>query len=284
MKNLPVGEQSFEKLRKGDFVYVDKTPYIHRLLTTSAGYIFLSRPRRFGKSLLLSTVKALFEGKKELFNGLYIEDKIEWACYPVIMLDMGGMNILSLEDMRAGLISKLQDIAHANGLDIDLKEPVSFLSRLILQLYERSGKQVVVLIDEYEKPILDAIDNLKKANEIRELLHFFYGALKASSSYLKFLMVTGITKISQTTIFSGFNNLNDISFHEAYAGICGYTQQELEMNFGDYINRLSSVKAAMDQIETNGYAKPYLNQKKAVHKLALAFTKGEIAYHEEVMT
>ncbi|SEM76839.1 PD-(D/E)XK nuclease superfamily protein [bacterium A37T11] len=236
MKNLPVGEQSFEKLRKGDFVYVDKTPYIHRLLTTSAGYIFLSRPRRFGKSLLLSTIKALFEGKKELFKGLYVEGKMDWEIYPVIVLDM-TLNSESPHTLKTGLSRLLQTIAELNGVEIDddPNSPSDMLGQLVRRLYIKTGKQVVVLVDEYDKAILDKIDDLDLANEMRKVLYTFYGALKASSDYLKLLVVTGITKISQTTIFSGFNNLNDISFDAQYAGICGYTQQELEAYFPDYI-------------------------------------------------
>ncbi len=243
MKGLPIGQDSFENLMQDNGIYVDKTPCIHQMLSGSGRTFFLSRPRRFGKSLLLSTIKAFFEGKRELFKGLYIEDKIDWETYPVIKLDM-TKSADSPVILKRGLANLLKTIITFHQLDVvyDEESPSSMLEQLIALLYLKTGKQVVVLVDEYDKPILDAIHDVKRAEEIRAVLQTFYGALKASSSYLKFLMVSGITKISQTSIFSGFNNPNDISFDGPFAGICGYTQTELENSFADYIENLAGRK------------------------------------------
>ncbi len=259
MKNLPVGEQVFEKLRTNNLVYVDKTAYIHRLLTTSAGYVFFSRPRRFGKSLLLSTVKSIFEGKKELFNGLYIEDKIDWEPHPVVMLDM-TKDTASPATLKRGLASMVRTIGNFHQLEVDYDEesPATMLEQLISTLYQQTGKQVVVLIDEYDKPILDRMEDLEQANQMCEALYPFYGVLKASAPYLRLLVVTGITKISQTTIFSGFNNLNDISFDAEYAGICGYTQQELESGFHDHLLATASAQG-VDRAELLAEIKHWYN-------------------------
>ncbi|SEN01344.1 PD-(D/E)XK nuclease superfamily protein [bacterium A37T11] len=242
MKGLPIGQDSFENLVADNGVYVDKTAYMLQMISSSGRAFFLSRPRRFGKSLFLSTIKAIFEGKKELFKGLFIEDKIEWETYPVLKLDMSGLDITSVPEFKKSLLNKLQDMAVAEGLDIDVDIPASFLSRMIHQLHEKTYKQIVVLVDEYDKPILDAIHDLKNADEIRAILQTFYGVLKASSSVLKFLMVSGITKVSQTSIFSGFNNLNDISLDTSFAGICGYSQQELEHFFTGHIDKFAEKK------------------------------------------
>lgn len=235
MKDLPVGQANFEDLRKDNGVYVDKTPFIHQIISGAKRFYFLSRPRRFGKSLLLSTIKALFEGKRELFAGLYIEDKFAWDPHPVVMLDM-TKNAEDTTSLKRALASHVKNQAELAEVELDdADDPSVLLEQLIVRAYVKTGKQVVVLIDEYDKPILDRMEDLEQANNIREALYPFYGVLKAASPYLKLLFVTGITKISQTTIFSGFNNLDDITFDAAYAGICGYTQQELEVNFREHL-------------------------------------------------
>ncbi|SEM50762.1 Predicted AAA-ATPase [bacterium A37T11] len=238
MKNLPVGQQDFEKLIRKDCVYVDKTAYIHQMMLSGGDTFFLSRPRRFGKSLLLGTFKAIFEGKKELFKNLNIEDKINWEPHPVIVIDM-SKDAGSVETLKLGLANFLKTIAEFHQVDVNYHEesPSTMLERLISMPYLKTGKQVVVLVDEYDKPVLDQIDDLDLANAMREVLYTFYGALKSSATYLKLLVVTGITKISQTSIFSGFNNLNDLSYDSPYAAICGYTQEELESNFAGYIHK-----------------------------------------------
>ncbi len=235
MKNLPVGQQDYENLQHDNCIYVDKTAYIHRMLTSGVRSYFLSRPRRFGKSLLLSTIKAVFEGKRELFKGLYIEDKIDWEPYPVIVLDM-SKDAASVETLKRGLANLLKTIIAFHRLDIEYDEasPSTMLEQLISMLYLKTGKQVVVLVDEYEKPILDKIDDLDQANAMREVLYTFYGALKSSATYLKLLVVTGITKISQTSIFSGFNNLED------------------NRCIGDFYRRAGTGKSGSDRLDVPG--------------------------------
>ncbi|SEM66248.1 PD-(D/E)XK nuclease superfamily protein [bacterium A37T11] len=241
-KDLPVGQHNFDDLVHDNGVYVDKTAYIHQLMTGAKRFFFLSRPRRFGKSLLLSTIQAVFEGRKDLFKGLYIEDKIDWEAYPVIMLDMSknSESVKALEDALAATL-KTYAAFHHLALD-DSNDPCLLLEQLIGQIFLQTGKHIVVLIDEYEKPILDNLDNPALAQEIRKFLHTFYGILKASSNSIRFLLVTGISKISQTSIFSGLNNLLDLTFDENYTEICGYTQKELEFYFAEYIQVLAEKK------------------------------------------
>ncbi|MGV8138267.1 MAG: AAA family ATPase [Mangrovibacterium sp.] len=240
MKKLPIGIQDFETLIGNDCVYIDKTTYIHKLLTAGGNTFFLSRPRRFGKSLLLSTIKAIMEGRRELFEGTYIYDKINWDPYPVISLDMGKLDSSSPETVKKSLLSELQLQAeefHVHFPDKTL--PTSALSRMVYTLRKQTGKQVVLLVDEYDKPILDAMDDLPRADQIRDILRNFYTVIKSISGDLQLAVLTGVSKISQVSIFSGLNNLNDISLDEKYAGICGYTQQELEQAFVHYIDELA---------------------------------------------
>ena len=227
---LPIGIQNFEKLITNNYVYVDKTACIHNLMNANGETFFLSRPRRFGKSLLLSTMQAIFEGKKQLFEGLFIYDKIEWKSNPVIMLDM-SQNAENIETLKESLGVSLKRIAANNNIKISYNDPSIIFSELIHQLYKKSSCQVVVLVDEYDKPILDAIDDLERASEIRNFLQTFYTVIKSSGAYLQFVMLTGVSKISQTSIFSGLNNMKDISLNDEYSAICIYTQQELESNF-----------------------------------------------------
>ncbi|SEN01546.1 PD-(D/E)XK nuclease superfamily protein [bacterium A37T11] len=238
MKGLPIGLDSFEDFSSLDSIYVDKTAFIYRLMHAGGKTIFLSRPRRFGKSLLLSTIQAVFEGKKELFKGLFIEDKIDWETYPVISLNM-TVTVRSVEKMEEGLRGHLLGIAANRQLSIPYQDPATILAELIRQLYVKHNKQVVVLVDECDKPILDSVDDLELANEIRKILQGFYATLKASSAYIRFVMLTGVSKISQTSLFSGFNQYNDITLNPDYAGICGYTQQELEQHFDEYVDEVA---------------------------------------------
>lgn len=240
LKKLPIGLDNFRDFEALGSIYIDKTQYIYQLMNTGGKTIFLSRPRRFGKSLLLSTIQAVFEGKKELFKGLYIEDKIDWEPQPVLMLDM-TKSAVSAAVFRKSLANSLRNIAALKKtlIDYDAEDPASMLEQLILTLFMKTGKQVVVLIDEYDKPILDTMENLQLANEIRKALQGFYAVLKASSDYIRFVMLTGVSKISQTSLFSGFNQYNDITLNPEYAGICGYTQPDLEWHFDGYVDMLA---------------------------------------------
>jgi hypothetical protein len=240
MKKLPIGIQDFEDLIRNDYVYIDKTAYLFHLLESGGKYIFLSRPRRFGKSLLLSTIKALMEGRKELFEGLYIYDKINWESYPVILLDMGSLVSSSTDGLELSLAEELKLQARIQGVSLTTTtHPVSMFKELIITLHKKNGKQVVLLIDEYDKPILDAIGDPQRAGQMREFLRNFYTVIKTISPYLRLTVLTGVSKISQVSIFSGLNNLNDITMDKRYAGICGYTQKELESCFDGYIDQLA---------------------------------------------
>jgi hypothetical protein len=235
IKKLPIGLQGFEQIRKSDFVYVDKTKYFYEL-AQSEGVYFLSRPRRFGKSLTLDTFKCLFEGKKELFEGLYIYDKWDWSkTYPVVHISFSGIDFNNEEEFTECIKYLIEENAYRYKIELPSDIPYFYLFRhLILRLNEKYG-QVVVLIDEYDKPILDKINEKKLAIEVREKLKKFYEVLKEVNSNLRFLFITGVSKFTKTSIFSGLNNLYDITLEDKYSSICGYTQNELEFYFKDYL-------------------------------------------------
>ena len=246
MQDLPIGIQNFEDIRKEDFVYVDKTEHLLNLVRKKGCY-FLSRPRRFGKSLTLSTLEAMFKGKAELFKGLYAEEWVKEKAKnpsPVIKLDMTGLgDYTNRKELKLALIDYLGDIIDDYNLNIQqIENSGRLFFKTIKELYKKYG-QVVVLIDEYDKPITDSIDNFKKANEIREFLRSFYTILKDSSDYLRFIFITGISKFSKVGIFSGLNNLKDISMTEQYGDIVGYTQKELEKYFVDWLEKISLKKS-----------------------------------------
>ncbi len=239
MQDLPIGIQNFEAIRKEDFVYVDKTKHLLNLVRKT-GYYFLSRPRRFGKSLTISTLEAMFKGRTELFKGLYAEEWVKEQAKnpsPVIKIDMGALgDYTNKKELKSALIDYLGDIIDDYNLNIQLiNNSGRLLSKIIKELYKKFGK-VVVLIDEYDKPMTDNIDNLKKANEMREIFRPFYSILKDRDD-VKFVMFTGVSKFSKAGVFSGLNNLSDISMSENYGDIVGYTQQELEDNFVDWLEK-----------------------------------------------
>jgi hypothetical protein len=235
MKNLPIGIQSFKDLRSKDFLYIDKTEDILQLVTTGKVY-FLSRPRRFGKSLLVSTLEEVFKGNKPLFEGLYIYDKWDWTQqYPVIRLDFAGFNHSTAENLQKDIERVISGIAQQYGIVLTREAAGSF-SELIQKLHETTGKQVVVLVDEYDKPITEHLLNPDDVAANRKTLHSFYQVLKAADEHLQFAFLTGVSKFSGVSIFSALNNLNDITLDDKYASICGYTQPELENYFADYID------------------------------------------------
>ena len=243
MQKLPIGIQSFEKIRTKNYLYVDKTKQILKLIESGECY-FLSRPRRFGKSLTISTLEAMFKGKAELFKGLYAEEWVkEQSKHPsgVIRLDMGHLTAYKNGDELNGSIIKylVRYYVEKYKLNISLenKNAGDIFLDIIGVLYKEFGS-VVVLIDEYDKPMTDNIDNLEKANEMREILRPFYGLLKDLDE-VSFIMFTGVSKFSKAGVFSGLNNLKDISLFEKYGDIVGYTQKELEDNFGDWIEKNS---------------------------------------------
>jgi hypothetical protein len=242
MKMLPIGIQSFLDLRNKNYLYVDKTDGIHRLITSGKTF-FLSRPRRFGKSLLISTLEEIFKGNKSLFEGLYIYDKIDWTeQHPVIRLDFGGRANNSGKELKISLTHFVETIAKNNQLSLSENALPDKFRELIEELHHQTGQQVVVLIDEYDKAITDNLSTPDVVEENRKILHDFYQILKAADEHLRFVFLTGVSKFSKVSIFSGLNNLNDITLDAQYATICGYTQTELDFYFAPYIERLAELE------------------------------------------
>ena len=230
-RKLPIGIQSFEKLRSEGFVYVDKTALVYKLAQAGVP-CFLSRPRRFGKSLLLSTFEAYFKGKRELFHGLAIEQlEQNWYEYPVLHLDLNAEKYDSNERLANLLESQLATWEAQYGVtEINSSYSIRF-SHLIRQACQKTGRRVVVLIDEYDKPLLRSFDNPQLQNDFRETLTAFYTVLKSADPWLQFVFITGVTKFAQMGIFSNLNQLNDISFDLAYNTLCGMTRTEIEETF-----------------------------------------------------
>jgi hypothetical protein len=239
LRILPIGIQSFEKMRSNNYLYVDKTAYVYRLVTTEKPY-FLSRPRRFGKSLFLSTLKAYFQGKKELFEGLAIAGlEKDWTEYPVFHLDMNADKTVDMASFLSILDTNLRGLEREWGKDPDAETPAARLIGLIKRAHEQTGRKVVVLIDEYDKPLLDTIDNSELYTLIHERLGGFYSVLKSADPHLRFVLLTGITKFAHLNVFSQLNQLNDISMQADYAGICGITEEELLHNFQPELHALA---------------------------------------------
>lgn len=234
----PIGIQTFSEIISEGYIYVDKTHLIYDLLDSSK-YVFLSRPRRFGKSLLMSTIEAYFKGKKDLFFGLKISELVsEWKSYPVFRFDMSGGNLETPEDLKAHVDSYLNFIEKDYSLHSESSFAIKF-RELIIDAYEKTGKKVVILIDEYDKPILDLIHDDEKLETMKAALRGFYSVIKSCDEYIKFAMLTGITKFDKVSIFSGINNLRDISMLPQYNGICGITEKEFHNNFRESIVRFA---------------------------------------------
>jgi hypothetical protein len=253
MKKLGIGISDFKKLIEGNYIYVDKTEYIYKLIQEGGNYYFLSRPRRFGKSLLLSTIRYLFEGKKELFEGLYIHNKWNWdETYPVIRIDFAKTQVKNEEELQKELKATIIETGRRYGYEYNQEYTINRnFELLIKRIYEERKKQVVILIDEYDKPILDNIEKKEGIEMIREELKGFYSVLKGLDEYIKFVLVTGVSKFAKVSLFSGLNQLEDISLNKEYGNICGYTQQELEIYFKDYLKDLN-----LEEIKDwyNGYS------------------------------
>lgn len=239
-KLYPIGMQTFSEIREEDFLYVDKTEYIYRMTHTSGKYFFLARPRRFGKSLLVSTMQSYFEGKKELFKGLAIE-KLEkdWTEYPVLHLSLAGGKHMEKDQLVRYLLYILKVNEEKFGIVNDSPDPNVRMLNLIKTVYEQTGQKVVVLIDEYDAPLLDVVHEDTSLDILREVMRNFYSPLKYSDRMLRFVFLTGITKFSQVSIFSELNNITNVSMDDEYAGICGITKEELLENMSDDINMLA---------------------------------------------
>ena len=239
-KLYPIGMQTFSEIREEDFLYVDKTEYIYRMTHTSGKYFFLSRPRRFGKSLLVSTMQSYFEGKKELFKGLAVEKlEKEWTEHSVLHFDMSGGKHMEPEQLELYLGYILEDQEKKWGINEPRIGANNRLIDLINTAYEKSGKQVVVLIDEYDAPMLDVAHEKEQLDVLRNIMRNFFSPLKYSEAKLRFVFLTGITKFSQVSIFSELNNITNVSMDDEYAGICGITKEELLENMSDDIDMLA---------------------------------------------
>ncbi|MCX8069319.1 MAG: ATP-binding protein, partial [Thermodesulfovibrionales bacterium] len=235
-KKLPIGVSNLRKIITEGYHYVDKTRYVYELVETGV-YYFLSRPRRFGKTLFVDTLKEAFEGNKELFKGLYIYDKWDWEkTYPVIHINFAKGEYSSSQDLKKRILKILGH--NQKRLDIeceDTEDIAGCFDDLIELSKEKYGCNVVILIDEYDKPILDALPNIELAKEMREGLKNLYSVIKGQDANIKFVFMTGVSKFSKVSLFSGLNNLEDITINETYSSICGYTEEELQRNFTEYL-------------------------------------------------
>ena len=230
-RRLPIGMQTFSKLREQDCYYVDKTPYIARLLAEGTHY-FLSRPRRFGKSLFLDTLKELFEGNQELFEGLSIHDGHDWSQrHPVVHLDFGRGNFSDPGLLEANVMEQLAAAERRTGVATEYLTAPGRFAYLLEALHGRTGTRVVVLVDEYDKPILDALEDPEAARTNRDYLRGLYGVIKSCDAHVRFTFLTGISKFSKVNLFSQLNNLTDITLDRRYSAICGYTDRDLDTVF-----------------------------------------------------
>ena len=236
----PIGIQTFSEIREKNYLYIDKTEYVYRM-THFAKYVFLSRPRRFGKSLLTSTLHSYFSGRKDLFQGLAMERlEKEWIEYPVLHFDMSMAKHVDKERLERLLDFMLSDYERTFGLDPTAGDANLRLTRLIKCAYEKTGKKVVVLIDEYDAPLLDVVHEKENLGILRNIMRNFYSPLKACDPYLKYVFLTGITKFSQLSIFSELNNIKNISMDEPYAAICGITEDEMLTQMKEDMERLAA--------------------------------------------
>jgi len=235
-KKLPIGISTLKTIIEEDYAYVDKTETALKMITGSSRYLFLSRPRRFGKSLFLDTLRMIFDGERELFKGLHIYDKHDFDKHPIIRISFNSGDFSSKEAFHKRIFAILDD----NQQDLGVTCPQQFASadcfgRLIKEAHKKYNKKVVILVDEYDKPILDNIDNKETATIIRDELRNFYSVIKGADEYLKFVFITGVSKFSKVSLFSGLNNINDITLDKRYATLCGYTQNDVETVFKNHL-------------------------------------------------
>lgn len=261
MKNLPIGIQTFEKIIREDYLYIDKTAYVHALTKTGT-YYFFSRPRRFGKSLLLSTLKSFFEGREDLFRDLYIHSKVKkWKKHPVIHIDYSLVDYRSdLATFKISLLSYLKSLGQSYDIVIEETLIQNYFRELVIALKKKYGP-VVILVDEYDKPLVDMLTNEKRFEENRNVLSGFYGSMKGLDAYLRFVFLTGVSRFAKVGVFSGMNNPDDISLEQQYASMVGFTQTELEKYFQPYLIQLQkeyelSPKELMNHIRSwyNGFS------------------------------
>ena len=247
LKKLPIDVSAFNIMIENDYLYVDKTEIIHDLITGGRFY-FLSRPRRFGKSLFLSTLQELFEGNQKLFKDLWIgkAKRYDWPIYPVIYLNFSDLDIATSQELIASLSWRLDSIAKNNEIDVtDAPSPGLKMQKLVHELFKKNS--VVVLIDEYDYPLINKLKNVKIAEENREVLKNFFSVIKSLDKYLRAIYLTGVTKFSKTSLFSGLNNLNDLTTDPRAATLLGYTQKEIDSYFAPYIKK----QAAHEDLDEN---------------------------------
>ena len=232
-RRLPVGIQTFRRIREEGFYYVDKTGYIRRLLDDDGTHYFLSRPRRFGKSLFVDTLREFFEGNEELFRGLAVHDGWNWSRrHSVVRLSFGGGNYGRPGQLLARMAEQLADLEHEAGAPAsEGATPSGRFARLLAALHRQSGRRVVVLVDEYDKPILDAVDDAETARANRDDLRGLYGTIKDCDAHIELTFITGVSKFSKVSLFSDLNNLTDLTLDPAYSAICGYTEADLDTVF-----------------------------------------------------
>lgn len=257
MKRLPLGISTFRKIREQDYLYIDKTQDIYNLITKN-DYIFLSRPRRFGKSLLASTLEEIFLGNKELFKNLWIyTSDYQWDKFPVIKLDFSTLNTLSSDNFEISLSREIDRISESHNIETSkYSSPIDKINILISKL--GNAKRVVIIIDEYDNPILSNLQNMQKAESIKDILRVFFATIKGLDAYIHKFFITGVTKIAKVSVFSGLNNLNDISINHEYSSILGYTKEEIDRNFKEYIQD-TAFKLKLDIKELNEQIKCHYN-------------------------
>ena len=275
-RRLPIGIQTFRELREEDCYYVDKTAYIERLRHEGKHY-FLSRPRRFGKSLFLDTLKELFEGSEELFAGLYIHDRHDWSeRHPVVRLSFGGGSFTEPAHLLANVMAQLEGVAEQQGVSARYATGPERFAYLLRTVHARAGQRVVVLVDEYDKPILDALEEPEVARANRNYLRGLYGVIKDSDAHVRFTFLTGITKFSKVNLFSQLNNLTDITLDPVYSSICGYTEGDLETVFAPELAGLDRERV---REWYNGYS--WLGAEKVYnpYDVLLLFRRREFAAH-----
>jgi hypothetical protein len=244
IRNMPVGVQSFETIRTCNYVYVDKTHFIPKLEIVGRAHFF-ARPRRFGKSLFISTLQAYFEGRKELFKGLAIEKfkaeaSSEWQSYPVLKLDLNAKEYTEKEHLKTILNDHINEWKQKYNIQFEATDPDSAFAKIIQLLYEKFNQRVVILIDEYDKPLIATLENEELHEQYRATLKAFYSVVKSSNDYIHLSFLTGVTKFSKVSIFSDLNNLYDISFDREYSSLCGITEKELLSNFAEEVKALAS--------------------------------------------
>ena len=243
----PIGQQSFEIIRKNDYLYVDKTKYMETIINGSR-YYFLGRPRRFGKSLFLSTLKCFFEGKRELFKGLYADTMDwDWEEYPVLHLDLNTLKYKSIQDLDSLFDLQMRKWEEKYGIDTGQTIHSLRFGELLRLISEKTGKTVVILVDEYDKPLVNNIDNPELFNEFRNTLAALYSNFKSGADYIRLVFLTGVSRFGKLSVFSGLNNISNISFDYRYAGICGISEEELLENFQEGIKILGEINGQTEE-------------------------------------